>query len=122
MGWRDYGGKHYESVFTRFFHSGYLPEKFGYDLRKSYLSALICSGQITRSDALIELENPPLSSDLLKRDREYVLKKLGIAEDEYINIIHGDNKTYLDYPNTDKLWRSLSFFVKWARDRVTRVG
>jgi N-acetyl sugar amidotransferase len=33
LGWRDYGGKHYESIFTRFFHAYYLPEKFGYDLR-----------------------------------------------------------------------------------------
>lgn len=28
LGWRDYGGKHYESIFTRFFHAYYLPEKF----------------------------------------------------------------------------------------------
>ena len=26
LGWRDYGGKHYESIFTRFFHSYYLPK------------------------------------------------------------------------------------------------
>ena len=49
LGWRDYGGKHYESIFTRFFHAYFLPKKFGYDLRKSYLSALICSGQISRN-------------------------------------------------------------------------
>ena len=30
--WKDYGGKHFESVFTRFFHSYYLYDKFGYDL------------------------------------------------------------------------------------------
>ena len=58
-GWRDYGGKHYESIFTRFFHAFYLPKKFNYDLRKSYNSALICSEQITREDALKDLENPP---------------------------------------------------------------
>ena len=59
LGWRDYGGKHYESIFTRFFHAYYLPEKFGYDLRKSYLSALVCSGQITRQEALEEISKPP---------------------------------------------------------------
>ena len=26
-GWRDLGGKHYESIFTRFFHAFYLPKK-----------------------------------------------------------------------------------------------
>ena len=33
LGWRDYGGKHYESIFTRFFQGYYLPTKFGYDKR-----------------------------------------------------------------------------------------
>ena len=122
LGWRDYGGKHYESVFTRFFHSGYLPERFGFDLRKSYLSALICSGQLTRSDALIELNNPPASDDLIKRDREYVLKKLGITEGEYRKILSEPKRSYLDYSNTEVLWKRLSFFVKWARNRITRVG
>ena len=52
LGWRDYGGKHYENIFTRFFHAYYLPEKFGYDLRKCYLSALVCSGQMNREEAI----------------------------------------------------------------------
>ena len=29
LGWRDYGGKHYESVWTRFYQGYILPEKFG---------------------------------------------------------------------------------------------
>jgi N-acetyl sugar amidotransferase len=28
LGWRDYGGKHYESVFTKFYQAYILPEKF----------------------------------------------------------------------------------------------
>lgn len=121
LGWRDYGGKHYESIFTRFFHSNYLPEKFGFDLRKSYLSALICSGQVTRNDALEELASPPAPIELLRNDREYVLKKLGLTEEEYIKLVHDKAKTYNDYPNEDALWRRFSTFVQWARKRVTRV-
>ncbi len=121
LGWRDYGGKHYESVFTRFFHANYLPERFGFDLRKSYLSALVCSGQISRSEALEELKSPPASDEVLKRDREYVLKKLGLTENEYRSILAEPIKTYLDYPNSDSLWRRFSSIVKWARTRVTRV-
>ena len=30
--------------FLRVFHAYYLPTKFGYDLRRAYLSAEICSG------------------------------------------------------------------------------
>lgn len=122
LGWRDYGGKHYESIFTRFFHAYYLPEKFGYDLRKSYMSALVCSGQITREKALEELALPPAPKELLSQDREYVIKKLGLTEDEFQQILDAPNKTFADYPNNDSLWRRFDFFIKIARQRITRVG
>jgi len=121
LGWRDYGGKHYESVFTRFFHANYLPERFGFDLRKAYLSALVCSGQISREEALEELKSPPASDEVLRRDREYVLKKLDISVDEYKKILAEPTKSYSDYPNSDSIWRRFSTLVKWARTRVTRV-
>jgi N-acetyl sugar amidotransferase len=121
LGWRDYGGKHYESIFTRFFHSSYLTERFGFDLRKAYLSALVCSNQISRSDALDDLKLPPASDQLLKTDRQYVLKKLGLTENEYKAILTESTKTYRDYKNSDSLWRYFSAIVKWARARVTRV-
>jgi N-acetyl sugar amidotransferase len=121
LGWRDYGGKHYESTITRFFHAYYLPKKFGYDLRKSYYSALICSGQITREEALRDLEQPPAPPQLIEQDRSYVLKKLGLTDAEFDAILAAPNKTYADYPNTDGLWRRLDWFVRWARARVTRV-
>lgn len=121
LGWRDYGGKHYESVFTKFFHADYLPTKFGYDLRKSYNSALVCSGQITREDALAELANPPSPKEQREQDREYVLKKLGLSKDDFLNIVESPNKTYRDYPNSDALWRRMDWFVRRARARITKV-
>lgn len=121
LGWRDYGGKHYESTFTRFFHAYYLPKKFGYDLRKSYNSALVCSGQITREEALRELAQPPAPTELMEQDRAYVLKKLGLSDADFEAILAAPNKTYADYPNTDDLWRRLDWFVKRARARITRV-
>ena len=122
LGWRDYGGKHYESVFTRFFHSYYLPEKFGFDLRKSYMSALVCSGQISRQEALEEVTQPPAPIDLLKQDREYVIKKLGLSNDEFDQIMKAPNKTYKDYPNNESIWRRFNWIVKYARQRIIRVG
>jgi hypothetical protein len=121
LSWRDYGGKHYESIFTRFFHAYYLPNKFDYDLRKTYLSALICSGQITREDALEELKNPPASEEMLVNDKEYVMKKLGLSTEEFESIINASNKTFNDYPNTDKLWKSFAKIIKIARSYITRV-
>lgn len=122
LDWRDYGGKHYESIFTRFFHAFYLPEKFGFDLRKSYLSASICSGQITREKALEELAKPPAPKEMLIQDKDYVIKKLGLSEDEFEKIMIAENKTWEDYPNNDSLWKNFDWFVKAARKRITRVG
>ena len=50
LGWRDYGGKHYESVFTKFFQAHVLPTKFGYDKRLAHYSSLIVSGQMTKDE------------------------------------------------------------------------
>jgi N-acetyl sugar amidotransferase len=55
-GWRDYGGKHSESRFTKFYQEIYLPQKFGFDKRRLHLSSLIVSGQLTRVDAITELD------------------------------------------------------------------
>ena len=121
LGWRDYGGKHYESIFTRFFHAYYLPEKFGYDLRKSYLSALVCSGQMSREEALQEVAAPPAPAEIIEQDKEYVKKKFALNDDEFDAIMKAPNKTFEDYGNNDKLWRRFHGIVRMARNRITRV-
>jgi hypothetical protein len=55
-GWRYYGGKHYESRWTRFFQGFYLPHKFGYDKRKAHLASLVLAGQMSRDTAFKELK------------------------------------------------------------------
>ena len=83
LDWRDYGGKHYESIFTKFYQAYILPEKFHIDKRKAHLSTLICSGQITKEEALAELEMPLYDPKELEADKEYVLKKLGLSQEEF---------------------------------------
>jgi N-acetyl sugar amidotransferase len=122
LGWQDYGGKHYESIFTRFFHAYYLPVKFGYDLRKSYLSALVCSRQISREEALEEISKPPAPKEMLMQDRDYVIKKLGLSEDEFESILKAQNKTYADYPNNEGLWKRFNSIIRIARNYIIRVG
>jgi N-acetyl sugar amidotransferase len=122
LGWQDYGGKHYESIFTRFFHAFYLPVKFGYDLRKSYLSALVCSGQISRDEALEEISKAPAPKEMLEQDRDYVIKKLGLTEDEFELILNSPNKTYADYPNNESLWKRFNSVIRIARNYIIRVG
>jgi N-acetyl sugar amidotransferase len=83
--WKDYGGKHYENVFTRFYQGHILPKKFNVDKRKSHLSMLICSKQITRQEASNTLQNEtPYPSALLERDDElFFCKKLNLSKIEF---------------------------------------
>jgi N-acetyl sugar amidotransferase len=87
FGWRDYGGKHYESLFTRFYQGYILPTKYGIDKRKAHLSNLICNGEISRDDALIELAKPPYEPHRQAADKRYVAKKLGWSEAEFDEIL-----------------------------------
>jgi N-acetyl sugar amidotransferase len=102
LGWVYYGGKHYESVFTRFFQAYILPTKFGIDKRRAHLSTLICSGQLDREQALAELEAPLYAAEQLREDREYVLKKLGLSDDEFEQIMAEPPRRSEDYGNASR--------------------
>lgn len=101
--WEDYGGKHFESLFTKFYQAYILPKKFNIDKRKAHLSTYIMSGQISRDEALNELNKPLYDEKELKRDKEYVLKKLGWSESEFKEIMELPIKRHDDY-KTD-LWQ-----------------
>ncbi len=121
LGWRDYGGKHYESVFTRFQHSYWLPHKFKMDMRRPYLSALILSRQVKREQAVLEMESPPVPPDQLKEDVEYVIKKLNLTPGDFDRIMAAPPRSHADYPNNAFLWRGFPFAVKLAHRLAVRV-
>jgi hypothetical protein len=97
LGWEYYGGKHYESIYTRFFQGYILPKKFNIDKRRAHFSSLIRSGQKAREQALLELAQPTYPEDLQASDREYVIKKLGLSEAEFEEIMALPVKTHRDY-------------------------
>lgn len=102
-GWRDYGGKHSESRFTKFYQEVYLPRKYGYDKRRLHLSALIVAGQLTREQALEELATPIVDPAEARRDIRFVAKKLGITAGEFDALIDAPPVPHTDYPNEQKL-------------------
>lgn len=104
LGWRDYGGKHYESVFTRFYQGYILPRKFAVDKRKAHLSSLILTDQITREEALRDLENPTYHEELQQEDKRYVGKKLGFTESEFEEVLSLRNERHESY-GTDETQR-----------------
>src|SRR5215203_4615558 len=81
LGWKDYGGKHYESIFTRFYQGYILTKKFHIDKRKAHLSNLVFSGQVSKQDALEQLQSPIYDKEQLATDYEFVLKKFSLTHE-----------------------------------------
>ena len=112
LGWRDYGGKHYESIYTRFFQGYILPKKFGYDKRRAHLSTLVCSGEMTRDAAIEEMKTDPYASNDLEQDREFVIKKLGLTEVEFSEIMEAPVKQHAEYPSNSFFFHDLKRMKK----------
>lgn len=124
VGWRDYGGKHYESVFTRYFQGYYLPHKFGYDKRLAHYSSLILSGQLTRDEALALMETTNYPLDLRTQDHEFIAKKLGVSVAELEAICAQPPVDYTAYPSSARFWGAIGrvrSFLRRAAGASSRV-
>lgn len=118
--WRDYGGKHYESIFTRFYQGYILPTKFKVDKRKAHLSSLICSGQLTKEEALEELKLPIYDADLLEEDKEFVLKKLKFTEKEFDELMKMPPIPHKAYGHTKSFFEQYPF-LKFLRPLIKNI-
>lgn len=98
-GYKDYGDKHQESEFTKWFQNFYLYEKFGFDKRKAHYSSLIVSGQMTRDQALERLAE------------QLYYPKFGL-ESKVMNYPKHD---YKDYRTDEKLFNFISKIIKLLR-------
>lgn len=118
LGWVYYGGKHYESIYTRFYQAYLLPRKFDIDKRKAHYSNLILSGQMSRDEALEAMKAPVYPADLLEEDRQYVLKKLELNEAAFGEIMTAPRRTFLDYRNNHSLFEMAKKFVNSSRKLI----
>lgn len=117
LGWRYYGGKHYESVFTKFYQAHILPTKFNVDKRRIHLSDLIMNGEVTRDEALAELAGSPYPAEALVHDTEYVCKKLGFSQQEFAEYLSRPPVSHFAYPSYAKLAQRLVAIYKRRRYR-----
>lgn len=117
VGWRAYGGKHYESIYTRYYQGYVLPEKFGIDKRRGHLSDAINAGLISRSSALRVLERSDYEEPLRKRDEKLFRKKLELSEPEWHAIMMMTPTNYKSFPNSYKFVQLLRWGVNFLRSR-----
>lgn len=104
FGYQKYPQKHFESRFTRFYESYWLPKKFGYDTRKVQYSSLILTNQMTREEALKKLESPAYDPKTIHQDFEYIATKIGISVEELQFYMDAPNKTYKDYKSQETIY------------------
>lgn len=104
FGWQRYPQKHFESRFTRFYESYWLPKKFGYDTRRVQYSSLILTKQMNREDALEKLSHPAYDEETIAHEFEYVATKLGISVDELQGYMDAPNKSYKDYKSQEGIY------------------
>ncbi len=112
LGWQYYGGHHHENLYTRFFQSYYLPKKFNIDKRKTELSALVRSGQLTREKALREISRSDYEHD--SKTITYTINKLGLNQAEFDEIMNLPVKSHDDYPSYLPLIRLMRFPIRIA--------
>lgn len=99
FGWMDYGGKHFESVFTKFYQAYILPKKFNVDKRRMHLSALIRNGELSKQDAHKQLSLPLYNEEVFSIDRDYILKKLGFSREEFDAFMNATPVPHDSYPS-----------------------
>lgn len=104
FGWQPYPQKHFESRFTRFYESYWLPTRFGYDTRKVQYSSLILTKQMTRTEALAALAQPSLDSATIDQERNFVASKLSITTAELDSYLTMPLKTHRDYRSQRSLY------------------
>jgi len=109
--WKPYEKKHYESVFTRFYQGYILPNKFRVDKRRVHFSTLICSGEISREEALDLMGRCTYEDELLlQEDLEYVRKKLDFSSEQF--------EKYLNTPGVEHNYYASN---KWIYDKLVSI-
>ena len=102
-GFRYYEMKHCENKLTKIIQLYWLPLKFHNDKRHSHFSSMIVSGQMTRDEALKELQKPLYNEESMNRDLDFVLNRIGLERETFDAIVsrpgkrHSDYKTSLSY-------------------------
>lgn len=103
IGWKEYGAKHNENIYTAFVGGYLLPKKFNIDKRITYLSAQIREGYITKEYA----------KEILQEPSEFNLEDLGEKGAHILKLVNASpkgNRSYYAKYNFKK-WKPLIWIL-----------
>lgn len=106
--WRQYGEKHFESRWTRYFQGYFLPRRFGFDKRLCHYSSLILSGQITRPVALEAMKELHYTPDMRQEDEDIILSKLNAAPVDIERWLNQPRRPHEAFAHGGKMLRLLT--------------
>jgi N-acetyl sugar amidotransferase len=92
-----YGSKHLENKLTKFIQLYWVFNKFNVDKRKSHLSSMIVSGQMTRDKALVELKKPLYDEEQMQIEIREICQSLNITQNEFDNIMKEKTRQHTDF-------------------------
>ena len=81
-GYESYGQKHFEDEITKFIEGYWNYKRDGHDIRMAWNSSLVMTGQMTREEALKEMEQPPMTDEEGQKMFKDIAQKLQISEAE----------------------------------------
>lgn len=114
LGWKWYGGHHLENRFTAFYHSYFIPRRWGHDFRVLGYAGLVRAGQMSREEGLALLAQPPyLEPDLL----QYVKKRLGYSDEQFERVMTLPKRSFRDYETYKKTFERLKPLFRMLADR-----
>lgn len=118
-GWKWYGGHHLENRFTAFYHSYFLPKRWGINFRQIELSALVRSGQLERDTAIEQFLAPRQGdAELIAM----VKKRLGFSDEEFDAVMSMPKRSYREFGTYKKRFERLRplFWLLWKLNRVPK--
>jgi len=108
-----YETKHCENILTKVNQLYWLVKKFGDDKRTSHLSSLIVSGQMTREEALAELNKPPYDKEQMESDIEFFCNKINISVKDFNTMVSRPGKSHDEYKVSCIYKFVRRFFSRW---------
>ena len=102
--WIDYGGKHHESFFTKFYQGYILPKKFNVNKEISHLSCLIRNAEITKNQAKEIISKPIFLNNELEIAKNYIIKKLNFEPEDFKKIMEEKPREHNEFSSQEKLY------------------
>lgn len=104
VGWRNYGMKHHESFFTKFYQEYILPNKFMVNKRKAHLSNLVTAGTLLKEEAKSILFDKNCSYQVSEEDILYFKKKMKLSDLDFERIMSESPRPHKEFATDKSLW------------------